>query len=84
MLITIPDFAHDNNVSLLALESERDQARNYYFAHIQPDSMNNAQLKAWKYEHFALQLIMAAAQVRLDGESETRALIKVGETADVI
>lgn len=61
---------------ILALQHLRDEARTNYFAHIDPGGLTPAQKQAWAYEHFALQLILQAAQLRLDAEAEMQLLLR--------
>lgn len=63
-----------NNIS--ALQHQRDEARSNYFAHVDPGGLTPPQKQAWDYDHFALQLILQAAQLRLDAEAEMQALLQ--------
>lgn len=60
----------------------RDEARANYFNHSDPGGLTDAEELAWRWDHFALQLIMTAAQKRLDAEIALRAMIKIGEAAE--
>lgn len=62
--------------NLLALEHQRDDARENYFAHIDPGGLTPAEKRAWEYDQFALQLLLGAAQMRLDAEEKLQLLLK--------
>jgi hypothetical protein len=58
-----------------ALTSERDLARQKFFAHHNPGNLTPAQFKAWELEHHALKELLEAAQIRLDAEVEMHDLL---------
>lgn len=83
MLIEIPSItygAHDAH-ALLSLEAARDAARTNYFQHSDPGGLLPAQKKAWNLEHFALQLLVQAAQIRLDAEVKMHELLMAEKSA---
>lgn len=77
MFICIPDPATAR--SLLELEQSRDDARGHYFAHSDPGGLTPATKHAFELDHFALQLILAAAQKRLDAGFEMSNLMSVAD-----
>ncbi|HEY4355996.1 MAG TPA: hypothetical protein VGN16_09635 [Acidobacteriaceae bacterium] len=79
MLVTLPD--NDRYYAVSQLRSMRDEARHKYFLHADPGGLTVAEKKAWDFEHFALQLILQAAQVRLAAEEEMVALLKAEKAA---
>lgn len=79
MLITLPDA--DRYYAVTQLRSMRDDARKSYFEHADPGGLTPPEKKAWDFEHFALQLILQAAQVRLEAEEEMTRLLAAERAA---
>jgi hypothetical protein len=52
------------------LTKHRDKARARYFAHVDPGGLTASEQNAFAYEHLALELLLKAAQCRLDTEIE--------------
>lgn len=78
MLIAIPD-PHTDRIPILKLMLA--EKRECYFAHNDPGGLSDAQKKAWDFEHFALQLLLQAAQTRLAGEEELAQLLNTEDAA---
>lgn len=80
MVITVPD---QPSKKLSALRQQAQEAFGKYFKHSDPGGMTPNEKLAWRHEHFALQLLMEAAHLRLHAEEEMLALLTAEAHADV-
>lgn len=78
MLISIDNMP---STSLIELKVQHADARANYFAHTDLGGLTPAQQKAWNFEHFALQLLLQSAHVRLAAEEEMQALMQAEAAA---
>lgn len=75
------DGATIHSFAITFLETERDERRERYFSHTNPGGLTPPHQKAWEFEHFALQLLLEAAQMRLDAETEMDRLLRAERAA---
>jgi hypothetical protein len=64
-----------NLTKLFRLRQRRDEARDHFFLHRNPGNLTPAENTAFAMEAEAYELLLRAAQIRLDAEEELQRLL---------
>lgn len=74
-------FMPEPSLHITALITARNDARLTFFAHRDPGDLTPAEKRAFKYRNMAFLLLLKAAQMELEAETEMEALISLEQTA---